>query len=237
MQVFSFLLLAVTPYVAVAIFLAGIAYRLLSWLRVPPPAVRFLLHPAPKSTLGSLLAVVKQFLFYPSLMSVNPKLWLATWTGHMALFGALIGHGRLITEYTFVFGPLGMDKHAIDQFSFMAGSIAGLIMLAAFTFLLLRRFRGLLRKLSTPEDYFALSLILGLVITGLMMRFATHIDVEAMRLYFWELATFRPQHLPENPFFMAHYALAQLLLAYFPFGKLMHSIGSLLTNSVTRWKM
>lgn len=237
MQLFSFLLLAVTPYIAVAVFFTGIAYRLFSWFKTPPPAVRFLLHPASKSMLGAILEVLKQFLFYPSLMSVNPRLWLATWTGHMALFGALIGHGRLLVEYTFVFGPLGMDKNAIDQFSFVAGSTAGLVMLVTFLYLLLRRLRGLVRKISVPEDYFALLLVLGLVATGLMMRFATHIDVEEMRLYFWELIAFKPQHLPENPYFMAHYALAQILLVYFPFGKLMHSIGSLLTNSVTRWKM
>lgn len=235
MQVLSYIILAVTPYIAAAIFLAGTVYRLVSWLRTPPPTVKYLLYPVPNNKARAFLEVLKQLLFYPSLMSVSAPLWVAVWAGHLALFGALIGHGRLLTEYTFIFDPLGMDEQAVERFSFLAGSTAGIIMLIAFAYLLARRLKGILREISTPEDYFALILILGIVLTGLLMRVASHIDVEDMRVYFWELVALRPQHFPDNPFFIAHYALAQVLLAYFPFGKLVHSIGSLLTNNITRW--
>ena len=103
-------------------------------------------------------------------------------------------------------------------------------------YLLGRRWGGSVKFLSTPEDYFVLVLLIGVAVTGNHMRFVLEVDQHAMREFMQGLFKFSWNPLPESAgiSFIWHFALVQLLMIYFPFGKLLHTIGSIFNKMVMR---
>jgi nitrate reductase gamma subunit len=94
-----------------------------------------------------------------------------------------------------------------------------------------RRFRNpQVRYVSLPIDYLALFLLLGIVISGLLMRFVVRVDVAAIKQFALGLAVFHPV-VPSalTPIFLVHLLLVSTLAAYFPFSKLMHMGGVFLS--------
>ena len=88
------------------------------------------------------------------------------------------------------------------------------------------------RYISLLNDYFPLFLILGIVITGILMRFflRTNVDINAIKQLAVGLVTFSPTIVTEiSSLFYAHLFLVCTLLAYFPFSKLMHMGGVFLS--------
>ncbi|MFW9997671.1 MAG: respiratory nitrate reductase subunit gamma [Candidatus Odinarchaeota archaeon] len=219
----------VLPYLAVLIFFAGLAYRVLKWQRIPAPNVPLAFYPPPKSTAVSL--ALDETVF-PRLMK-NKILWLFGFLLHLVLVLLIIGHARLFYEYLDL---LGLDAETAATFALLSGGTSGVLFLIAVLGLLLRRMSIMLRKISVPEDFFLLLLLLAIGITGDYMRFATHLDVTELQSYFVSLVFLNPT-LPSavyEPGFILHYALAMLLLIYFPFSKLVHLIGSVFTNILVK---
>jgi nitrate reductase gamma subunit len=105
------------------------------------------------------------------------------------------------------------------------------ILLGAVTFLFLRRvFSPQLRYASLIADYFPLFLIGFIALTGMVMRYVTKIDVEAVKQLTMGLVTFHPVLPPTvTPIFFIHLFLVSVLLMYFPFSKLMHAPGVFLS--------
>ena len=88
------------------------------------------------------------------------------------------------------------------------------------------------RYISLVNDYFPLFLILGIVITGILMRFflRTNVDINAIKQLAVGLATFSPTIVADiSSLFYVHLFLVCTLLAYFPFSKLMHMGGVFLS--------
>jgi nitrate reductase gamma subunit len=100
------------------------------------------------------------------------------------------------------------------------------------------------RYASHPGDYFALFLLIGIVLTGDMMRFNWWIfsgpvwqllgfpivTIREFRLadvhdFVVGLLTFRPTAAPRSAFFTWHFFLVNVLVMYAPFGKLAHAGG------------
>jgi nitrate reductase gamma subunit len=103
--------------------------------------------------------------------------------------------------------------------------------LLAVAYLLLRRiFTAQVRYISLASDYFPLFLIIGIALTGLLMRYVTKIDVTAAKQLTMGLVTFQPT-IPEGvgTIFYIHIFFVSILLAYFPFSKLMHLGGIFLS--------
>jgi hypothetical protein len=80
------------------------------------------------------------------------------------------------------------------------------------------------------SDYFPLFLIFGIALTGILMRYFLKIDVTAAKELTMGLVTFRPT-IPEGvgSVFYIHLFFVSVLLAYFPFSKLMHLAGIFLS--------
>lgn len=109
--------------------------------------------------------------------------------------------------------------------------ISGLVLLGAVTFLFLRRIViPQVRYISLAADYFPLFLIMGIAITGIMMRYFTKTDIVGVKELAMGLATFHPA-IPETVggLFYVHLFFVSVLLAYFPFSKLMHLGGIFLS--------
>ena len=89
---------------------------------------------------------------------------------------------------------------------------------------------------SNPEDYLLLGLLIMIAITGNHMRFVVEPDTHEVRDFLQGLFRLKWQPAPVSAgiSFVYHFAFVQLLMLYFPFSKLMHTIGSLFSKMVTR---
>ncbi len=88
------------------------------------------------------------------------------------------------------------------------------------------------RYISLANDYFPLFLIFAIALTGILMRFflRTDIDIVAIKRLAVGLVTFQPAITAEiGSIFYIHLFLVCVLLAYFPFSKLMHLGGVFLS--------
>jgi nitrate reductase gamma subunit len=86
------------------------------------------------------------------------------------------------------------------------------------------------RYISLAADFFPLFLILGIAFTGILMAYFTKTNVAAVKELAMGLVTFRPT-IPEGigALFYVHLFFVSVLLAYFPFSKLMHLGGIFLS--------
>ena len=88
------------------------------------------------------------------------------------------------------------------------------------------------KYISLANDYFPLFLIFGIAVTGILMRFflRTDIDIIAIKRLAVGLVTLQPSISTDiGSIFYIHLFLVSVLLAYFPFSKLMHMGGVFLS--------
>jgi nitrate reductase gamma subunit len=160
-------------------------------------------------------------------------LWVGALAFHYALLAVLFRHLRFFIEPVPFLVQLVEN---IDSFfrveiiypAFKFGLpnvyISGFVLLAAVGYLFLRRlFVRPAKYISLASDYFPLFLIFGIALSGIFMRYITKIDVTAAKELAMGLVTFRPV-IPEgvSALFYVHIFFVSILLAYFPFSKLMH---------------
>jgi nitrate reductase gamma subunit len=110
--------------------------------------------------------------------------------------------------------------------------ISDLVFLAGATYLFLRRVKiPQLRYISLPADYFPLFLLLGIAISGVLMRNVWKVDLLAVKELALGLVTFHPA-IPQaaiGTIFFVHLFLVSVLLIYLPFSKIMHFGGVFLS--------
>lgn len=167
-------------------------------------------------------------------------LWIGALAFHYAFLAVIVRHLRFFTEPVPFFVTL---TERVDSFmrievlydAVQAGLpgvyMSGVVLLAATLYLFLRRvFIPHLRTLSLPADFFPLFLIMGIALSGIFMRYIAKVDIVAIKELTMGLVTFRPT-IPEGVggLFFAHLFLVSVLLAYFPFSKLMHLGGVFLS--------
>jgi len=151
-------------------------------------------------------------------------LWLGALAFHYAFFAVCFRHLRFFTEPVPFFVKIVEKLDGFFQFGLPIVYLSGPVLLAAVLYLLLRRiFITQVRYISLPADYFPLFLIIAIAATGIMMRYFTKVDVLRIKEFTMGLVTFRPA-IPEGvgAIFYIHLFLVCILLAYFPFSKLMH---------------
>jgi nitrate reductase gamma subunit len=212
-------LFVVLPYISLGIFLLGVLYRFYVWLKTPVP-LRIVTTPAPKTRTGVLLRILGDLLWFPNLFKAEKPLWVAGWTFHILLWLVLLRHLRY-----FLYPVPGW----VEEIQTL-GLYAGYFLPLPLAFLLARRLvaeRTL--YISILGDYFALFLLLGISVSGMLLGvfFRTYIvDVKALAL---GLVHFRPVLAPFHWLFDLHFLLVLVLLIYFPFSKLMHAGGVLVS--------
>ncbi|UCC44084.1 MAG: respiratory nitrate reductase subunit gamma [Candidatus Zixiibacteriota bacterium] len=227
----NIIILAVLPYLTIAVFVAGMVFRIYSWWKTPQPGA-LTLFPAPKGSTATFFGVLKESLFFPSLFKGDKALWVFAWVFHATLALIAIGHVRVFTDFPRLWATLGINA---DRMSAVSGGIAGVIITVAVILLLFRRISiGRVREISGLPDYLALVLILAILVTGNAMRFGEHFDLTLTHTYFSQLVTFSlsTAALPSNPMFVIHFFLAQLLIMFIPFSKIMHFGGIFFTQTL-----
>jgi nitrate reductase gamma subunit len=236
MNVVEYILTYITPYIAVVVLIGGIAYQAYRWRKRSPVPAHLSLYPRPESRLGRLGDTLLDMFTMKGLFKVNKLLWVGGFVMHVGLLLLILGHIRVVTDFYFLWDWINWGEAETHTFSAVAGTIAGLLFMIPLFYLLLRRFGGSVKILSTPEDYFILVLLVGIAITGMHMRLVLDVEQHPMRVFMQGLYKFNWQPVPESSgiSFVWHFALVQLLMIYFPFGKLMHTIGSAFNKMVMR---
>lgn len=247
----------ILPYLALAVFIVGVVYRIANWAKSPVPfnivttcgqekSLDFIkTNPIdnPTTRAGMVVRMILEVTVFRSLFR-NSKaeltadgdlryqwekwLWIFALLFHWGMFFTLLRHFRFfmadvpgwVGAIEAVDGVFMVDLHPIY--------LTGIFMLLGLVGLLGRRlYLGKVRYISLLNDYFPLCLLLGIVITGMNMRYLTHVDINNVRELMISLITFHPA-IPAggiSPVFIMHLALVCTLLIYFPMSKLMHAFG------------
>jgi nitrate reductase gamma subunit len=167
-------------------------------------------------------------------------LWVGSLAFHYAFLTVVIRHLRLFTEPV----PLPIQLlETVDSFfrievlyDVVKGGLpgvylSGLVLLAAVTYLLARRlFISKVKYISLAADFFPLFLIFGIAFTGVLMRYFSKVNIVAAKELAMGLVTLHPT-IPAGigGVFYVHLFFVSVLLAYFPFSKLMHLGGIFLS--------
>lgn len=161
----------------------------------------------------------------------NKFLWLAALAFHWSFLYIFLRHLRFFMEPV---PALTNVMATLDGF-FQIGTPVlygtDVLIVMGLGYLLWRRLRDpQVRYVSLFADYFPLFLLLGHVLTGIIMRYFTRIDAMAVKQLAMGLVTFSPVVPKEaEPLFFVHLFLLSVLVAYFPFSKLVHMAGIFLS--------
>jgi nitrate reductase gamma subunit len=167
-------------------------------------------------------------------------LWLAALVFHYSFLVIFLRHFRFFVEPIPGFVNLLESLDGFMQigvlpffngFGLPGVYLSDMLLMAAVTYLFLRRiYIHQMRYLSLPADYFPLFLILALGTSGMLMRYFIRVDITKVKELSLGLFKFSPT-VPEGigVIFYIHLFILCVLIAYFPFSKLMHFAGVFLS--------
>jgi nitrate reductase gamma subunit len=221
-------------YLAAAVFLAGMGWRLFTWLRAPVP-LKIVLTPAPETQAGVARRIAVELFLFHSLLKGDRWLWCAAWMFHVSLLMLALGHFAGLVVPEVAQRSLGLTEGQFHELAQVAGGAFGILAVVPLLWLLVRRLAmERLRYISTFGDYLALALLLLVVLTGNQMRFMGGLDLAQARQFVSGLLTLHLVAPPSDPAFAVHLVMVCVLLAYIPFSKLMHLGGLLFSPTLTQ---
>ena len=254
-----FVIGVIVPYAAFLTFTIGFVYKVVKWGRSPVPFripttggqgysfpwIKQNKLDSPPTTLWVIGRMLLEVLLFRSLFR-NTKaelksgklvhgsekyLWLFGLIFHWSFLIVLIRHFRF-----FMIDVPGAIKimESLDAF-FQVGVplvyLTDLTLLVGVTFLFIRRvFMPQIRFISLPADYFPLLLIFSIGASGILMRYFLRVDIVGVKQVAMGLVTLHPiAPASVGVIFYIHLFLVSTLFAYFPFSKLMHLGGVLMS--------
>ena len=227
----------IVPYAAFAVFLGGFCWRVLRWGQVPVPFhipvtcgqqkslpwIRAARLDNPSTGWGVLARMAGEVLLFRSLFRNNRArlagerlifgedryLWLGALAFHWALLLILLRHLRLLMEPVAAWVNVLERLDSFFQIGVPQLYLSDLIVLGALIYLLARRFRDpMLRYVSLFTDYLALFLLLGIAVTGMLMRYFIRVDILSVKQFAMSLTAFRPASSQSlSPLFLVHLLL------------------------------
>jgi len=256
----DYLLGVVIPYMAIATFLAGFIYRVIKWAKIPVPFhipttcgqqkslpwIKDSKLESPSSTMGVIARMALEVLLFRSLFrnervelkraqklvyGGNKYLWLGGLVFHWSLFIILFRHLKLFTEPVLPIVTFVQNIDGLFQLAVPTLFITDFIILLALTYLFFRRvIYPQVRYISLPSDYFAVLMIFGVALSGVLMRAIFKVDIVGVKELAMGVLRFQPV-VPDGIglIFYVHLFLVSVLVAYFPFSKLMHAPGIFLS--------
>lgn len=218
----EFVFAVVIPYVAIALFLGGFAYRILKWARSAVPfritttcgqqkSLSFVKSnnlENPYNLRGLLGRMALEVLVFRSLFRntraemkddgrivYGPDKWL--WAGALAFHWSFLV--VFLRHYRFFAEPVPefvLRMQAIDglfQIGVPIVYMTSILLLLSVTFLFARRVvLPQVRYISLSNDYFPLFLILGVAASGILMRHFLKVDIVRVKELTMGLVSFSP---------------------------------------------
>jgi nitrate reductase gamma subunit len=212
----------VVPYAAIAIFLVGVARRVLQWGRAPVPFripttcgqqrslpwIKSARLDNPSSGLGAIGRMLLEVLTFRSLFrntraelksdgrlvySSEKYLWAAGLAFHWAFLVTFLRHYRYFVDPVPRVVSWVQNLDGFFQVGVPVVYATNIVLVAALGFLLVRRVRDpFLRYLSLPADYVPVLLILAIATTGILLRYFAKTDIIAVKELAVGLVMFRP---------------------------------------------
>ncbi len=223
---FTWTLGVLVPYVAVVLFVVGLAWRVLGWARAPVPFripttcgqehslpwIKQQKLDNPHTLLQVLGRMALEVVFFRSLLrntksrmtedhrlvyTTDLALWAGAWAMHVSLAVILVRHLRFFTEP--VPGVVTLLEK-VDGFAEVGLPVllaSSFVFLGALTFLLLRRFLDpRVRYISLVGDYFALFLLMAIAGSGIWLRYLSRTAVANVKELALGLVHFHPMVPP-----------------------------------------
>lgn len=252
------------PILAIITFAGGFLYRIFEWAKVPVPfkipttcgqqeSLDWIPNnklEAPKNNLEVVARMFMEVFFFRSLFrntktdphdgvrltySSDKLLWLMGLAFHYSFLVIFIRHFRLFAQEPPMIVGLIESLDGWLQLTLPTFYMTDAVILGAVGVLFLRRLVfPQVRYISLAADFFPLFLILGIAVTGIVMRYGIpnplgwnfRADVVTVKSIVVGIFTLKPT-IPEsvNLIFYIHLMLVSSLFAYFPFSKLMHMGG------------
>lgn len=207
--------IAVLFYFATVILVAGLAYRIWVYAKVPAP-LKIATTPAPVTRGGVVLRMLREVAFFESLFKSAKLLWLFGVLFHFGLLLVLIRHLR------YFINPVPTVIELMQPF----GKYAAFAMIAGLLGLWARRFViDRVRYISAPSDHLMLALLVMIGISGAAMTFVSHVDIVGLKDFTMGLLTFDWKPLPSDLLLAIHLILVAVLMIIFPYSKLLHGVG------------
>jgi nitrate reductase gamma subunit len=221
----------VLPYLTIIVFVVGLIWRIRLWWA--KPRAKAVLFPAVRSRLVAAGKVAGDIVLFGKTFSLSKSLWIMTVLFHLGLLLVVLGHIRIVTEIGFLWSWFNLDAEGIDNVAFALGMTAGGLILAGTVLLFTRRLAPRMRVLSIFQDYFVLTVLLLIILTGISMRLWMPVHVGEIQHYARGVLTFQPAVEISNGLFLWHFFLAQMLVMYLPFSKLVHVVSKPIAESWT----
>ncbi|MDM8535682.1 sulfate reduction electron transfer complex DsrMKJOP subunit DsrM [Desulfobacterales bacterium HSG17] len=246
----------IIPYLAVVIFISGFCLRIIGWAKSPVPFtipstcgqqkslpwIKANCIDNPTTTSGVVLRLALEVLTFRSLfrntkctIHDNQKiaysweifLWVAAIAFHYSFFVVIVRHMRFFTEPVPYLIQVLEKLDGFLQVGLPGILLSGFVLFAAVFYLFARRlYLAQVRYISLAQDFFPLFLIMGIALTGLLMRYFTKTDIVSVKAFTMSLINFAPViQEGAGSIFYIHIFLVSVLLAYFPYSKLMHAGG------------
>ncbi|HEX9137824.1 MAG TPA: sulfate reduction electron transfer complex DsrMKJOP subunit DsrM [Nitrospirota bacterium] len=256
-----FLFGVIIPYAAFLMFVVGMIVRVLKWGSSPVPfripstcgqqkSLPWIKHSKlenPSGALGVIGRMALEVLFFRSLFR-NLKtqlngggniaygeakwLWLAGMAFHWSFLIILFRHMRFFIEKIPAAVQLAEGLDSFLQIGAPLLYLTDVFLILAVTYLFIRRI-GMpqVRYISLIADYFPLFLILGIAVSGVLMRYFYKTDIVSVKVLAMGLISFKPAMPAETigVIFYIHLFLLSVLFAYFPMSKLVHMGGVFLS--------
>jgi len=250
------------PYIAALVFFVGFISKVTGWAKSPVPfripttsgqqkSLPWIKHSnleSPHNLRGVIGRMFLEIVLFRSLfkntrteLRSGPKvvystslwLWAAAMAFHWCFLVIFLRHIRFFAEPVPGFALFLQEIDGLFKLGVPTLFLTNIVILGALGFLVFRRlFDPKIRYISLFSDYFALFLILGIVITGMLTRHVFKTDIVEVKKLAAGLITLHP-YVPGSGaigfWFYAHFFLLCSLLAYFPFSKLMHMPGVFLS--------
>jgi nitrate reductase gamma subunit len=202
-------------YLATAVFLLGVAAKIYRYAKTPAPLV-IPTTPAPTTRSGVVARMAREVVFFESLFKGNKWTWLFGYLFHFGMLLVLLRHLRYFTEPVWFW---------VDMIQWL-GIYAAFAMAVGLAGLWARRFLvDRVRYISSPSDHLMLALLLGIVLSGLSMKYVWHTDIVGLKAFMLGVMYFDWQPLPADPPLLVHLLLVISLMIIFPFSKLLHAPG------------
>ncbi len=161
----------------------------------------------------------------PKLVYGSAKwLWIFALAFHWSFLIIFIRHFKYFAEPvpSWVLGIQNLD--GFFQVGLPVIYLTDVAVVVALTYLVFRRLViPQIRYISLPADFFSLFLLLSIAVTGILMRYIWKTNIESVKELGTGLLSFHPV-VPTDIglIFFVHLFMVSLLLAFFPFSKLMH---------------
>ncbi|MDR2574238.1 MAG: sulfate reduction electron transfer complex DsrMKJOP subunit DsrM [Desulfovibrio sp.] len=250
------------PYLATAVFICGMIWRMVYWAKSPVPFripttggqeqslafIRQAKIDCPSTRAGVFARMVLEILLFRSLFrntqadvrahlpaSNGPGtiyysskwLWCFALMFHYCFLLVFLRHFRFFAEPVPAWITCLETLDGIMQIGAPRFFMTGAILLVALLFLLGRRlFNQRLRCISLANDYFPLWLLIGIVGTGICLRYFDKTEIAMVKVFIMSITHFSPVSTQGiAPLFFVHVTLVCTLLLYSPFSKLTHMAG------------